>query len=70
LRVRRKINLDDNHINYIQYHYLYIRSYFKDVAIPGSSKEAFDYFLGQAKKVLAEHKHVHARHDVSGAASL
>lgn len=47
---QKKINLEDNHIDYIQYHYLYIRSYFKDVAIPGSSKEAFDYFLGQAKK--------------------
>lgn len=47
---QKKINLEDNHINYIQYHYLYIRSYFKDVAIPSSSKEAFDYFLGQAKK--------------------
>jgi uncharacterized protein YfaS (alpha-2-macroglobulin family) len=47
---QKKIDLNDNHIGYLQYHYLYIRSYFKDVAIPNSSKEAFDYYLGQAKK--------------------
>jgi uncharacterized protein YfaS (alpha-2-macroglobulin family) len=50
-RARRKeIKLEDNHISYIQYHYLYTRSYFKDVEIGGNLKEAFDYFLGQAKK--------------------
>ncbi|SKC83904.1 Alpha-2-macroglobulin family N-terminal region [Ohtaekwangia koreensis] len=47
---RKEINLDDNQIGYLQYHYLYTRSYFKDRAIPANSKEAFDYFLGQAKK--------------------
>jgi uncharacterized protein YfaS (alpha-2-macroglobulin family) len=47
---RKEINLDDNQIGYLQYHYLYTRSYFKDRAIPVNSKEAFDYFLGQAKK--------------------
>lgn len=47
---RKEIDLKDNHINYLQYHYLYTRSYFKDIAIPENCKEAFDYFLGQAKK--------------------
>ncbi|HET9052710.1 MAG TPA: alpha-2-macroglobulin family protein, partial [Cyclobacteriaceae bacterium] len=47
---QKKINLEDNHISYIQYHYLYSRSYFKDVSIPAGTKEAFDYFAGQAKK--------------------
>jgi hypothetical protein len=47
---QKKIDLNDNHIGYLQYHYLYIRSYFKDVVIPDSSKEAFDYYLGQARK--------------------
>ena len=47
---QKKIDLEDNHIDYIQYHYLYIRSYFKDVEIPANTKEAFNYFLGQAKK--------------------
>jgi uncharacterized protein YfaS (alpha-2-macroglobulin family) len=50
-RVRKGYTkLEDNNIGYIQYHYLYIRSYFKDVTIPSGTKEAFDYYLGQAKK--------------------
>lgn len=47
---KKQIKLEDNNIGYIQYHYLYIRSYFKDAAISSNTKEAFDYFLGQAKK--------------------
>jgi hypothetical protein len=47
---RKDLNLEDNNISYLQYHYLYTRSYFKDVAVPGNCKEAFDYFRGQAKK--------------------
>lgn len=50
LAKKKQIRLEDNHINYVQYHYLYTRSYFKDAAIPANTKEAFDYFLGQAKK--------------------
>ncbi len=50
LAKRKEIKLADNHIGYLQYHYLYTRSYFKDTAISASSKEAFNYFLGQAKK--------------------
>lgn len=50
-RERKKlIKLEDENIGYIQYHYLYVRSYFKDVAIPADTKVAFEYFLGQAKK--------------------
>lgn len=44
------IKLDDNHLGYTQIHYLYTRSYFKDVAVQDPCKEGFDYFLGQAKK--------------------
>lgn len=47
---QNKIKLEDNHIGYTQYHYLYTRSYFKDIAIPASTKEAFEYYLGQAKQ--------------------
>ncbi len=50
LAKRKEINLEDNHINYIHFHYLYTRSYFKDIAVDARNKEAFDYFLGQAKK--------------------
>ncbi|MBN8576050.1 MAG: hypothetical protein J0L66_03870 [Cytophagales bacterium] len=42
--------LEDDHLGYSQIHYLYMRSYFKDVAIPEDVKEAFNYYLGQAKK--------------------
>lgn len=45
-----EINLEDNHLNYTQIHYLYTRSYFKDVAVSNRNKEGFNYFLGQAKK--------------------
>lgn len=44
------IDLDDNHLDYINIHYLYTRSYFKDIAISSRNKEGFDYFFGQAKK--------------------
>jgi hypothetical protein len=37
-------------LGYSQIHYLYMRSYFKDVVIPEDVKEAFNYYLGQAKK--------------------
>lgn len=47
---KKQIKLEEEHIGYLQYHYLYVRSYFKDVAIPAAAKEAFDYFFGQAKK--------------------
>lgn len=50
LAKKKQIKLEDNHIGYLQYHYLYTRSYFKDMAIPSGTKEAFEYYLGQAKK--------------------
>jgi uncharacterized protein YfaS (alpha-2-macroglobulin family) len=50
LAKRNEIKLDENHIGYLQYHYLYARSYYKDVPVQQSCKEGFDYFLGQAKK--------------------
>jgi uncharacterized protein YfaS (alpha-2-macroglobulin family) len=46
----KQIKLEDNHISYINFHYLYTRSYFTTVEVPASCKEAFDYFIGQAKK--------------------
>lgn len=47
---RKHIKLEDEHISYLNYHYLYTRSYFKDLPVPDQCKEAFDYFVGQAKK--------------------
>ena len=44
------LKLEDNHLGYINIHYLYLRSYFKDITVDSRHKEAFDYFFGQAKK--------------------
>ncbi|MDJ1471666.1 alpha-2-macroglobulin family protein [Xanthocytophaga flava] len=45
-----RIKLEEKHIGYFEYHYLYTRSYFKDVEVNSTYKEAFNYYLGQAKK--------------------
>ena len=39
--------LTENHIGYHHIHYLYARSFFKDVAVNGDVKEAIDYFTEQ-----------------------
>ncbi len=48
--LRHKINLRQKNIGYIQYHYLYTRSFFSDTAVPKSCREAFSYWKGQAVK--------------------
>ncbi len=50
LAKKKQINLDDKHIGYLQIHYLYTRSYFRDHEVPSEIREAFQYYLGQAKK--------------------
>ncbi|MDX1905029.1 MAG: alpha-2-macroglobulin family protein, partial [Thermonemataceae bacterium] len=47
---RKQCKFEDNNLSYIQIQYLYARSYFKDIEMPNGSKEAFNYYLGQAKK--------------------
>ena len=44
------LKLSDDNLSYYAIQYLYGRSFFKDIDIPVSSKEAFDYYFGQAKK--------------------
>jgi uncharacterized protein YfaS (alpha-2-macroglobulin family) len=44
------LKLEENHLDYTEIHYLYTRSYFKDIAIDSRHREGFDYFSGQAKK--------------------
>ncbi|MBN1415849.1 MAG: hypothetical protein JW973_12165 [Bacteroidales bacterium] len=44
------LKLEENHLDYIEIHYLYTRSYFRDIAIAVQHKEGFEYFMGQAKK--------------------
>lgn len=43
------IKLADQHISQLQYHYLYTRSFFKDVAVAKAAQPAFDYYKGQAQ---------------------
>ncbi|HTF19322.1 MAG TPA: alpha-2-macroglobulin family protein, partial [Chryseolinea sp.] len=50
LASKKQIKLEDKHIGYTQVQYLYARSYFTTTAIPENVKEAFNYYLGQAKK--------------------
>jgi len=45
-----KDELKENHLSSTAIHYLYGRSYFTDIGIPAKSKEAFDYFKGQAEQ--------------------
>jgi hypothetical protein len=45
-----RISLTDNHLGYIEIHYLYARSFFTDIPLYGNRKEAFDYFMNQAQK--------------------
>jgi uncharacterized protein YfaS (alpha-2-macroglobulin family) len=51
---RNQIKLEDKNISYSQIHYLYTRSYFKDIEVPKDVQEAFQYYLGQAKKYWLE----------------
>ena len=50
LAKKGQIKLSDNHLNSTNIHYLYTRSYFNDVKLSNNHQEAFDYYLGQAKK--------------------
>ncbi|MCP4135596.1 MAG: hypothetical protein GY754_31800, partial [bacterium] len=47
---RREVDMSLRHIGYHQIHYLYARSYFKDIEFYKWDKEAFEYYKGQAKK--------------------
>ncbi|MFM9837370.1 MAG: alpha-2-macroglobulin family protein [Cyclobacteriaceae bacterium] len=44
------IVLEEKHISYFEIHYLYTRSYFKDIKVSDDVKEAFQYYLSQTKK--------------------
>ncbi|MDD5362651.1 MAG: alpha-2-macroglobulin family protein [Ignavibacteria bacterium] len=46
--------LGNNHLDYSQIHYLYMRSFFMNVEIDKKNKEAFDYYLGQAAEYWNE----------------
>jgi uncharacterized protein YfaS (alpha-2-macroglobulin family) len=47
---KKEEDLKKNHLSYIAIHYLYGRSFFKDIPVPKRSKEAYDYFMEQSEK--------------------
>ena len=47
--VKHDIELDKMNINYIHAHYLYARSYFRDIPMHDDVEKAFDYYKGQAE---------------------
>lgn len=51
------LSLSDDHIGYMEIHYLYARSFFKDVYMSKDTREALDYFLGQARKYWFKNNH-------------
>jgi hypothetical protein len=50
LAKKGQIKLEDKHLGYTQIHYLYARSFFRDVAVAPRNREAYDYYLKQAEK--------------------
>lgn len=48
--ILKNIKLSDQHIGDNHIHYLYMRSFFKDIALDKSHIEAFNYFSNQSKK--------------------
>lgn len=42
--------MNENHLSYAAIHYLYSRSYFKEIALSPSAKIAFAYYKGQTEK--------------------
>lgn len=47
---RYNLKLEEQKPSYNAIHYLYTRSFFRDIALAGKNKIAYNYFLGQAKK--------------------
>jgi uncharacterized protein YfaS (alpha-2-macroglobulin family) len=49
LEKKKQLKLSDNHLAYLPIHYLYARSFFKDLPVAKSAQEALAYYQGQAK---------------------
>lgn len=48
--LKTKADLKNNHLGYMQVHYLYMRSFFPEYAIPGASLNAITYYRKQSKQ--------------------
>ncbi|MBX7242515.1 MAG: hypothetical protein K1X92_12270 [Bacteroidia bacterium] len=51
---RRKVDMEKNQLGYGTIQYLYMRSFYPEIKIPGDCREAYDYYFGQAKKYAFE----------------
>ena len=47
---KHKADLDKDHLSSMQIHYLYMRSFYKELKMPKQAQEVLTYYLGQAKK--------------------
>ena len=47
---KNKTSMSDDHLSYMQIHYLYSRSFFLEIKVPNIAKEAKNYYLEQAEK--------------------
>jgi hypothetical protein len=48
--LRHKANLNQDNTTYTTVHYLYTRSFFRDIPVEGQYQKAFDYYKGQIEK--------------------
>ncbi|MBV4357080.1 alpha-2-macroglobulin family protein [Pinibacter aurantiacus] len=48
--VKKKVDLKKNNLSYIAIQYLYMRSFYNDIAIPGSAMNAISYYRKQAQQ--------------------
>lgn len=48
--VKNKVKLSDDNIGYTQMHYLYMRSFFKDIPVGAFNKKSYEYWMDQAKE--------------------
>jgi hypothetical protein len=59
--VKNKIDLSSDNISYLMIHYIYARSFFKEIAMYDNNKKAYEYWMGQAKKYwTSESKYMQA----------
>lgn len=48
--IRNKANLSEDHTGYTLLHYLYTRSFFRDLPLDDAYQKAFNYYKGQSEK--------------------
>jgi uncharacterized protein YfaS (alpha-2-macroglobulin family) len=59
--IKYKAKLSENHLSFTAIQYLYMRSFFNEMAISASAKKAVDYYKGQSQKYwLSQSKYMQA----------